>query len=112
MVDAPSGDVLSLSDVVLLLLCADVVLLCLSDAACALLIVAVYVAAVVVDDSGLSMKRSKLKTVWSLRAMLLLVLDLDALLSDVSVSHLFVVDVVPVVEDVEDGEVVVIDDFV
>ena len=45
--------------------------------------------------------------------MLLLALDLDVLLlSDVSVSDLSAVDVVFVVEDVEDGDVVLSDDVV
>ena len=48
--------------------------------------------------------------VWSMcTMMLLLVLDLAVLLlSDVSVSHLSVVDVVLVVEDIVDNDVVVL----
>ena len=46
---------------------------------------------------------------WSMCTMLLLVLDLAVLLlSDVSVSHLSVVDVVLVVEDMVDNDVVVV----
>ena len=50
----------------------------------------------------------ELRAVWSLRMMFWLALDLDVfLLSDVSVSHLSVVDVVFVIEDVEDDDVVI-----
>ena len=92
-------------------MCTLYLMLSLFDAALHCLLVAVYVAVVIaVDDSGLSMKRSKLRTVWSLCTMLLLVLDLDVpLLSDVSGSHLFVVDVILVVGDIEDDDVVLID---
>ena len=47
---------------------------------------------------------------WSMCTMLLLVLDLAVLLlSDVSISHLFIVDaVVVVVGDAEDDDVVVV----